>query len=214
MTSPNYRRGVEPPNKGKKYPVEVLSADEVGRLIGACGTRGASGIRNRAMIVVMWRAGLRVAECCALYPKDVDPARGTVTVLLGKGRRRRTVGLDPQAMAVVERWLDRRRRLGVPARSRLFCTIRVDNFGHPVRTAYMRELFKRLGEKAGIEKRVHPHQLRHTHAFELSLEGMPVHMIQLQLGHNSLATTERYISHIAPAQLIERIQERDWPAAA
>jgi integrase/recombinase XerD len=60
----------------------------------------------------------------------------------------------------------------------------------------------RLARRAGIEKRVHPHGLRHTHAAELALEGQPMNLIQAQLGHSSLATTSRYLAHIAPAELV------------
>jgi integrase len=67
-----------------------------------------------------------------------------------------------------------------------------------------------LARKAGIEKRVHPHGLRHTHAYELMMEGVPVPIIQQQLGHSSLATTDRYVGHLAPIDLIARMQEREW----
>jgi integrase len=71
-------------------------------------------------------------------------------------------------------------------------------------------LLPRLVSRAGIEKRVHPHGLRHTHATELAREGVSVGLIQQQLGHRSLATTDRYLRHIAPIQLITAIQDRRW----
>ena len=77
-------------------------------------------------------------------------------------------------------------------------------------TAYVGGLFKRLGSKAGIERRVHPHGLRHTHAAQLAAEGYAMNLIQQQLGHSSLATTSRYLEHIAPAELIKAIQARNW----
>jgi len=61
-----------------------------------------------------------------------------------------------------------------------------------------------------IEKRVHPHGLRHAHAYELMMEGVPVPIIQQQLGHSSLATTDRHVAHLAPTELIQRMQEREW----
>jgi len=67
-----------------------------------------------------------------------------------------------------------------------------------------------LASKAGIEKRVHPHGLRHAHAAELAAEGLPPNLIQLQLGHSSLATTDRYLRHIAPAELVRAMQSRTW----
>ena len=77
-------------------------------------------------------------------------------------------------------------------------------------SAYVRGLMPRLARRAGIEKRVHPHGLRHTHAAELAFEGLPMNAIQAQLGHASLATTSRYLAHIAPAELVKAMQVRTW----
>ena len=76
--------------------------------------------------------------------------------------------------------------------------------------SYVREQIKRLGIKAGISKRVHAHGLRHTHAFELMMEDIPISIIQRQLGHASLATTDTYLSHIAPKHVIDAISGREW----
>lgn len=115
--------------------------------------------------------------------------RGTITVLHGKGDRRRTVGVDPGAMAIIMRWVEARKQLGVDGRKPLFCTLQ----GKAVKPSYVRSMLVRVADKAGIEKRVHPHGLRHTHSFELMFEGVPVPIIQKQLGHASLATTDRYL---------------------
>jgi len=210
ITLPGYRLGMKPANAGQKYPAEVLSRDEVAQLLAACSRRGPTGLRNRALIVVMWRAGLRLGEALALRVKDVDLDAGTIAVLHGKGDKRRIVGLDPQAGAVVEAWADRRRELGIGATAPLFCTISGDTRGGPLSGAYVREALKLLARKAGIEKRVHPHGLRHTHASELAREGVPVHVIRRQLGHYSLETTARYIDHLTPMDVIEAMQEREW----
>ena len=204
------RPGHVPGNKGKRYPAEVLTDAEVQALIASC-SRAPTGQRNRAMIVVMWRSGLRVGEVLALAPKDVDLERGAITVLRGKGGRRRTVGIDPQALAVIERWIATRQAVALqrgwkPSLHPLFCTMK----GTAVRAPYVRELLHRLGARAGIAKRVHPHGLRHSCAFALAMEGVPVPLIQRQLGHVHLNTTERYVSHVAPAQLIWAMQAREW----
>lgn len=210
ITLPGYRLGMRPANYGQKYPAEVLTRDEVGRLLAACSRRGHAGLRNRALIVVLWRTGLRIAEALALRTKDVNLEAGTITILHGKGDRARTVGIDPQAGAVLEQWLERRRAIGMTPASPLFCTISQPRPGRPLHSAYVREAFKDLAMKAGIEKRVHPHGLRHTHASELAREGVPVHVIRKQLGHASLATTERYIDHLAPLEVIHAMQARTW----
>lgn len=211
VIDPAYRLGHRPANAGKRYPPEVLTSEEVMRLIAACPRRGPSGLRNRALLVVLWRGGLRIAEALALEPRDVDRATGTLHVRHGKGDVSRRVGLDPQAMAVLERWLEERRRLGIGPRARLFCTISADVRGRPLYASAVREMMKHRAAKAGITKRVHPHGLRHTHAFELANEGTPLHLIQAQLGHTSLATTDRYVRHIAPVALVAAMQARAWP---
>jgi site-specific recombinase XerD len=195
-----------PANKGRKLPPEPLTSDEVKALIRACSKRAATGIRNRALIVVLYRAGLRISEALALLPKDLNQAIGTIRVLHGKGDHDRVVGLDAGAWAVVELWLHKRAAAGINGRAPVFCTLK----GKRMKSAYVRTLLPRLARKAGVEKRVHAHGLRHTHAFELAGEGTPLHVIQAQLGHASVATTDRYIKHLNPAAVVEAMKSRSW----
>src|SRR5665811_1728717 len=123
VIEPGYHTGRTAPNKGQTYPAEILTPDEVKALIQQCSNSAPTGIRNRALITVLYRGGLRLAEALALKPKDIDPDQGTVTVLHGKGDRRRTVGVDPGGMAIVQRWIEHRRGLGVSTRAPLFCTL-------------------------------------------------------------------------------------------
>lgn len=201
-----HRPAAAPSNRGKKFPVEILTSSEIGALIAQCSSRAPTGIRNRALIACLYRGGLRISEALALKPKDVDHRAGTVTVLHGKGDRRRVVGMDPAAFSLLQRWIDKRTELGIPARSFVFCTLR----GQAIRDNYVRTLLPRLAAKAGVEKRVHPHGLRHTHAAELAAEGVPVTVIQQQLGHGTLSMTERYLRHIAPQERIKAMQARQW----
>ena len=106
VTRPGFHRGRVPANKGKTYPAEILTADEVRGLLAECSETSSLGMRDRALITVLYRAGLRCAEALALRLKDVDLATGSVTVLHGKGDRRRTVGIDPGAARVVATWRD------------------------------------------------------------------------------------------------------------
>jgi site-specific recombinase XerD len=203
---PGYLTGREPGNKGKTYPPEILTPEEVRALVRGCSNRAPTGVRNRALIVVLYRAGLRLHEALALTPRDVDAQRGTVNVRHGKGDKHRTVGMDPGAFALLERWLDVRRAQDIGPRRRLFCTLA----GEPVHDSYVRQLLHRLARKAAIDKRVHPHGLRHTHAAELVAEGTPLDIIRDQLGHDSLRTTDRYLRHVAPRERIERMRARAW----
>ena len=195
-----------PANTGRKFPAEPLSSDEVKALLRACSPRAATGIRNRALIVVLYRAGLRISEALALLPKDLDLANGTIRILHGKGDQARTVGLDAGAWAILQLWLDRRAALGINGHCCVFSTLQ----GKPVKAAYVRTLLPRLARKAGIQKRVHPHGLRHSFAYELAGEGTPIHLIQAQLGHLSLATTDRYVRHLCPSDVVEAMKAREW----
>ena len=76
--------------------------------------------------------------------------------------------------------------------------------------SYLRSVLPQYAERAGIAKRVHPHGFRHTHAYELAMEKVEMPIIQRQLGHSSLATTDRYLNHIAPRQVIDTIGKRNW----
>jgi integrase len=154
-------------------------------------------------LAVLYRTGLRCAEALALELRDLELDQGYLRVRHGKGDRARVVGLDPGAVGTLEVWLRKRGNPGTPL---LFSTWT----GRPLQTSHVRRLLKVLGRKAGIAKRVHPHGLRHTHAAELATEGIPMTLIQKQLGHASLAVTSRYLDHIAPTQLIETMKARTW----
>lgn len=200
---------MKPPNAGRKYPAEVLTREEIHRLLGAMG-RGYAGARNRALVVVLWRCGLRVAEALALYPKDIDLNAGTIAILHGKGDRRRVVGIDPEAGAVLQSWLDRRRGLGLTGRHPVFCVISQPTLGKPMYSSCVREALKDAGARAGLEKRVHPHGLRHTFASDIAREGVPLHVIRKWLGHSDLSTTARYVDHLTPWDVIDVGRQRRW----
>lgn len=196
-------------NKGKKFPAEVLTEDEVESLVKACSNRAPTGIRNRALLILLHRSGLRIAEALALRPKDMDPKAGAVRVLSGKGRKARTVGMDAEAFAAVDRWLDAKRRRKISDRSPIFCSLA----GKPLFTAYVRALLPRLAKRAGIAKRVHAHGLRHTHAARLAAGNVPINIISRQLGHSNIGTTSRYIDHIAPGDVIAAVRSLAWGGA-
>ena len=155
---------------------------------------------------MMYRAGLRISEALALFPKDLEIAAGSARILHGKGDRARAVGIDEGTSAIVERWLDHRLALHLGSGEPLFCTLH----GSTLHASYVRALLPRLARKAGIEKRVHPHGLRHSFAAELAKENVPLNLIQKQLGHSSVATTSQYLDHIAPQQVIEAMRSRQW----
>ena len=94
------------PLRGRRFPAEVLTNEEVSSLVRGCSSRAPTGVRNAALIAVLYRAGLRVSEALGLFPKDLDAGLGTLRVLEGKGGKSRTVALDDAALALIGRWLD------------------------------------------------------------------------------------------------------------
>jgi len=209
MTATKPRSTPTSSSGSRRRPPEVLTETEAIALIKACSGRAPTGVRNRALIAVLWRSGLRISEALALELRDVDLQAGTLRVRHGKGDKSRTVGVDEQTAALLVRWLDRRRKLSPGARAPVFCTLA----GGRVDTSYVRHLLPRLAAKAGLDRRVHAHGLRHTYASELAREGTAINVIRDALGHTSLAVTDRYLRDVAPMHVIDTIRARRWDSA-
>ena len=144
------------------------------------------GHRVNALIMVLWRAGLRIQEALSLAETDLDQRRGSILVRHGKNDRRREVGMDAWGWSALEPWLADRVELPVGP---LFCVIDGPTRGRAWSASAARTELRRLALKAGIRRRLAPHQLRHAHAVELLHEGIPLPLIQRQLGHSHLSTT-------------------------
>ena len=97
--------------KSRRLDADLLTRREIESLIRACSNRAPTGVRNRALIALAWRGGLRVSEVLALRPKDVDMESGIVVVQHGKGDKTRRVGIDAGTVAIVTRWIEARRKL-------------------------------------------------------------------------------------------------------
>lgn len=202
------------PRKVSKRPPEVPTPDQAAALIRSCSRRAPTGQRNAALLGVLWRAGLRIGEALALEPKDLDRAGGMVHVRHGKGDKARTVPMDDGGWALVDRWIATRKALGLGRARRLFCTLK----GDPMDDSYVRVLFPRLCKRAGVDRRVTAHALRHSFALELEAEGQPIALISALLGHSGTATTAVYLSRLrAPQAAIDAVRARRWtpyPTAA
>jgi integrase/recombinase XerC len=195
-----------PVNKGRKLPPEMLTPDDVRALMAACSASAPTGVRNRALLATLYRAGLRLDEALALVPEDIDTAEGVVRVGCRGAGSYRSAGIDSAALEIVEQWLAVRATLKVGDDAPLFCTLA----GAHIQPAYVRQLLPRLAEKAGIDKRVHAQGLRYTHAAELAAEGMAAELIQAQLGHESLASTDRYLRRVSLDERIGALRRREW----
>ncbi len=197
----------------RKRPVEILTPEDVERLITTASRRAPAGIRLRALIALFYYSGLRLAEALALHPRDVDLEGGCVTVRRGKGGGQRQAGLNAAAHEHLSRWMERRRRLGIGDDAPVFCTFsRVDGARQvgPMAARYVQAALRRLARRAGVGKRVHPHGFRHSHAVHLLRRGVALPVIQRQLGHVNLATTDHYFRALGVGEHVERVRDLEW----
>ena len=116
-------KGQPAPNKGTHYPAEVLSPAEFAQVAAQCSRKAATGVRNRALWVLLYRSGLRINEALALRPADIDLDRHSIRCLDTKTGIPQTRGFHPGADDALNRWLDTRKRLGVPRSAVVFCTL-------------------------------------------------------------------------------------------
>ena len=199
--------------KPKRLPGTVFSAEEITTILAGFSTRSISGVRNRAIVAMQFAGGLRISEALGLFKQDLDLEKRLVTIRSGKGNKTRTVGILPSLIPYIETWIKARTGLGFNGRQPLFCThtsgtVR-NQRGTPISTAYCRGMLKRLEKKLGLEKRLHSHAFRHSHASLLAFKAVPLIAISQQLGHASIATTSAYMEKIAPADLAGFLEKAD-----
>jgi site-specific recombinase XerD len=132
------------------------------------GGYGVHGARLRALIVLLWRAGLRIKEALAVTEHDLDARLGAILVRHGKGGRRREVGMDPWGWDHLHPWLELRVAMPVGP---LLCVIDGRTRGRPWASDAARAHLRRVAAKAGVRRRFAPHQRRHAHAVELAHGG-------------------------------------------
>jgi site-specific recombinase XerD len=166
------------------------------------------GHRLIGLIVVLWRAGLRISEALSLIESDLDQRRGSILVRAGKNDRRREVGMDAWAWSALEPWLAERAKLPVGP---LFCVIVSPTRGRAWSASAARLELHRVAIDAGVRRRVALHQLRHAHAVELLHEGIALPLIQRQLGHAYLSTTRTYLQGISSEEIISTVHARRAP---
>jgi site-specific recombinase XerD len=204
---PGYLAGRPPRSKGRRYPADPPRTEEIIAVMRCCG-EGLHGARARGLIVVLWRAGLRIQEALDLTELDLDRRRGSVLVRRGKGGRRREVGMDDWGFEQLDPWPQARERMPVGP---LFCVINGRTCGRAWHASAARAALRRRAARAGVRRRFAPHQLRHAHALELLREGVPLNVIQRQLGHRNLGVTSIYLQGIDPDEIIETVHARRPP---
>jgi len=190
--------------KPQKLP-KILSQDQVQALFKTINVKCPTGRRNRALLQVLYRCGLRISEACNLAEADVDLQQGFIYIQEGKNKKDRYTPLDPETIAWLKRWEAIR-----PESDYYFCTLH----GSDLKPVYIRQVLDRKSAKSGVfiqdgheKKHVTPHKLRHTYATELVEEGFSLPEVQQLLGHASIQTTAVY-THVRPEKLAAKIKQR------
>lgn len=172
---------------------EVMSENEVDKLLSAPAATTFEGLRDKAILEVLYASGLRVSELCSLKINDVD--EGSLRVM-GKGGKERVVPIGQKALCAIDAYLGCRDVFG--DKKNLFLTGK----GKPMHRIAVWKLVKKYAKSAGIEKNISPHSLRHSFATHLLDHGADLRVIQEMLGHSNIGTTERY-THVSFGKLHE-----------
>lgn len=188
-------------------PVHLTRRD-LTRLLDACPAEGPLGVRNLALLHLLWACGLRVSEAVGV---DVDSVRLDLKVVrvLGKGRKERIVPLAERAAGSIADYLDRSRPRLAARRGAASPALFLSKNGRRLDRVRVFRLLRELAAAAGLESRPSPHTLRHSFATHLVEGGADLRAVQELLGHASLATTERY-THV-DARRLRRLHGRFHP---
>lgn len=191
---------LESPKIGLHLPT-VLSIEEIDRMLSCIDMSKEEGLRNRAIIEVLYSCGLRVSELCHLRMRDVHPQEEFIQVW-GKGRKERLVPISPSALEAIDAYLssDKRPEAKVGEGEYIFLSRR----GKAISRITVFCLIKDLAALAGVNKEVSPHTFRHSFATHLLEGGANLQAIRMMLGHEDIGTTEIY-THIDKRKLRQDI---------
>ncbi len=192
---------IDKPKQWERLP-SVLSENEIKKLLETPDVKKETGLRDRVLLELIYSSGLRVSEVCNLKAEDIDFNRGVLKVK-GKGKKERIVPIGDEAMKWLKEYL-KRRKTNSPY---VFSTSK----SKTITRQRVWQIIKDYAQKAGIEKRIYPHTLRHCFATHILLHGADLRTVQELLGHSSIKTTEIY-THIADPQL-EEIYRKKHPRA-
>jgi PAS domain S-box-containing protein len=187
--------------------VPALNADDIKGLVRRASGRGHTGSRNRALVSAFVGAGLGVSEALSVTVADLDEPGARVRVGGGRGR---SVAVDPSVMVALMTWVEARRGLGLADDTGpLFCT----RDGLPLEASYVRRLIARLGREAGVEGVVNARTLRESYAAARLADGATVEDLREELGHASIASTQRFVRQLGGVPAPRTVMGSDLASA-
>ena len=187
--------------RGQRTLPHFLTAEEVDKLLDAPKLSDAAGLRDKAILEVMYSAGLRVSEVVGMNDRDIDLAEGAVRIR-GKGRKERIGSLGRYAIRALKAYYPLRIRKvteGQPERQQDQPTF-TNKFGQRLTTRSVGRMLEKYILECGLDTRTTPHTLRHSFATHLLDRGADIRSVQEMLGHKSLATTQIY-THVSTANI-------------
>jgi len=192
---------LESPKIGKHLP-EVLSMEEIDAIEAAIDQSKSEGVRDRAIVEVLYSCGLRVSELCELKFSDLFLDEGYIHVH-GKGSKDRLVPISPTAVDELKRWFETRNGIPIKEGEEDFVFVSPGRGRRLSRITVFHNI-KQYAQTAGIQKNLSPHTFRHSFATHLLQGGANLRAIQAMLGHESISTTEIYM-HVDRQHLREEI---------
>ena len=198
---------LESPRPPRRLP-RTLSIEDVAALVESPVLSAPEGLRDRALLELLYASGLRASESLALRLEDLNIAAGSV-MATGKGKRQRLVPVGAQALKWVERYALTSRPAFVKRgdSGALF----VNRYGRPLSRQALWMVIKRAGRRAGVRSTVSPHTLRHSFASHLLERGADLRSVQAMLGHADIATTQIY-THL-PSSAVRAMYRKFHPRA-
>jgi integrase/recombinase XerC len=193
----NPAKAIRNPRKAHKLP-HFLDTAEIGKLLSAPSDLSSAGLRDRAMLEVLYSAGLRVSELVGLNDGDIDFDLGLVRVR-GKGRKERLAPLGSFALRALRKWLQCR-QLAPQEPQSTDSPVMVNKFGTRISTRSVARMLEKYLKETGLDRRTSPHTLRHSFATHLLDRGADIRSVQELLGHKSLVTTQIY-THVSTSNL-------------
>ena len=190
---------IQMPKIGRQLP-DTLSTDEIDRIIASVDPSTVKGLRDQAMLEVLYSCGLRVSELTALKIQDLFFGEGYIRVI-GKGDKQRIVPISSTARERIHRYLEKRPEVHSGEE-----TLFLNNRGGQLTRVMVFTLLKQAAKRAGIDKRISPHTFRHSFATHLLEGGASIRQVQELLGHESILTTEIY-THLDDSHLRRTVEE-------
>ena len=190
---------IEAPKSSRPLP-DTLSTDEIDRLIGSIEDSTTKGLRDRAILEVLYSCGLRVSELCDLKLGDLFFGEGYIRVI-GKGDKQRLVPMSSIARSRIQLYMDVR---GKERRKEEILFL--NNRGKKLTRVMIFTIIKQAAQRAGIDKKISPHTFRHSFATHLLEGGANIRQVQQLLGHENILTTEIY-THLDDSHLRQTLEE-------